>query len=70
MGIISRNPHDVITPEQWQELRERYPDEYVRDVFKALALAPDLEACRALLRGESVPVSRIDRTQARRFARR
>jgi len=43
---------------------------YLRAVQRAIFIARDLETCRALLRGESVPVERLDFEQARRFARR
>ena len=38
--------------------------------YRAICLAKDLDACKALLRGESVPDERIDWEQARRFERR
>ena len=42
-----------------QDRERRLFDEYQRGI-KAMRLAPTLEICRALLRGESVPVSCLD----------
>ena len=38
--------------------------------LKAMALAPTLEICQALLRGEKVPLERLDQEAVRRFWRR
>lgn len=48
-------------------LEERAEDEYLAQVFKAMMLAPSLEVCIALLRGEKVPKSRLDPLQARAY---
>jgi hypothetical protein len=39
-------------------------------LHRAIMLSPDIETCRALLRGESVPVERLDRDQLRRYGLR
>jgi hypothetical protein len=36
-------------------------------IWRAMMLAPCLEVCEALLRGESVPVDRLDLEWLRRF---
>jgi hypothetical protein len=41
-----------------------------RRIWIAMMLAPELETCRALLRGERVPVDRLDPTWLERFGRR
>jgi hypothetical protein len=41
----------------WLESEERRQS---LDFLKAIRLAPTLEVCEALLRGEKVPVSRLD----------
>lgn len=48
------------------ESRElRWPD--AGRLWRAFMLAPSIEVCEALLRGESVPVSRLDPVWVRRF---
>ncbi len=37
---------------------------------RAVLLAPTIETCEALLRGEQVPLDRLDPVQVRRFGRR
>ena len=69
MSIVPKDPNKPITPAMWALLRKRYPDDYMREVAKAMTIAKDLEACRALLRGESVPPERIDWEQAERYGR-
>lgn len=52
------------------QLRARRPENQDRDAIrglKAMALAPDLHLCRALLRGERVHWSRLDPLQAERY---
>jgi hypothetical protein len=39
-------------------------------VWRAIMLARDLETCKALLRGERVPRSRLDPEWVKRFGRR
>lgn len=46
-----------------QELREQ-PDD---DLARALMLAPSLEVFQALLRGEAVPLSKLDARMFRRY---
>jgi hypothetical protein len=70
MSIVPPNPFEPISEEMWAELLRLYPDDYMREVTKAMTIATDLEACKALLRGESVPPERIDWDQARRYGRR
>jgi hypothetical protein len=70
VSIVPQDPYKPITPAHWALLRRRYPDDYMREVEKAMFIATDLEACKALLRGESVPPSRIDWEQAKRFGSR
>jgi hypothetical protein len=36
-------------------------------LWRAFILAPSIEVCEALLRGESVPLSRLDPVWVRRF---
>jgi len=42
----------------------------LRAVWKAMMLAPTLEVCEALLRGESVPLEQLDPEWVKRFGRR
>lgn len=44
--------------------------EATRRLFAAMMLAPTVQVCEALLRGEQVPVDRLDATWLRRFGRR
>lgn len=63
-----RHPPEKRTWWDWEEIarRERESFDEVADaragaeLHKALRLAPTLEVCEALLRGESVPKSRLD----------
>ena len=54
-----REPGGELTPE------ERWPD--TSRLWRAMMLAPSLEVCEALLRGESVPIDRLDPVWVRRF---
>jgi hypothetical protein len=45
-------------------------DEEASRGWRALMLAPTLEICRALLRGESVPVDKLRAEWVARFGRR
>lgn len=67
---MPEDPHQPITLGMQLELRELYPDDYMREVEKAMTIAKDLEACKALLRGETVPPERIDWEQAERYGRK
>jgi hypothetical protein len=42
-----------------------WPD--ARRVWRAMMLAPSIEICEALLRGESVPLDRLDPVWVQRF---
>lgn len=58
---------------EWEEEERRLHDaeaEAWRAVWRALCLAPSLEIFEALLQGETVPLSRLDREWVRRFGRR
>ncbi len=48
---------------------ELVPDELNR-VWRAMMLANDLETCEALIRGETVPIDRLDPDWIARFGRR
>ena len=41
----------------------------LREIWKAIVLSPTLELCEALLRGESVPVERLDCEWVERLGR-
>jgi hypothetical protein len=58
VSIVSRDPHDPITAEQWDALRERWP--HADRIKVAFALASDIDTCAALLRGEPVDPDRLD----------
>lgn len=51
------------------DVRERFAvsSAYDRELTKAVRLAPSLEVCEALLLGEQVPVSRLDREWAKAY---
>ena len=70
MSIVPKDPYVPMTELRWRILRELYPDGYMREVEKAMTVATDIEACEALLRGESVPPERIDWEQARLYGRK
>ena len=59
--MIVREAFEPLTPEQWARLRANYPD--TLRIFVAIQLARDVDACAALLRGEPVDPSRLDRAQ-------
>jgi hypothetical protein len=44
--------------------------EWARACWQAMMLAPSLEVCAALLRGESVPLNALDGEWAARFGKR
>jgi hypothetical protein len=44
---------------------ERWPD--ADRLWRAFMLAPSIEVCEALLRGESVPLDRLDTDWVQRF---
>ena len=41
----------------------------LRETWKAIMLSPTLEVCEALLRGESVPLERLNQEWVERFGR-
>jgi hypothetical protein len=55
----SQEPGGELTPE------ERWPD--TSRLWRAFMLSPSIEVCEALLRGESVPLDRLDPVWVRRF---
>jgi hypothetical protein len=55
-----------VAPPTERELR--WPD--ASRLWRAFMLAPSLEVCAALLRGETVPVDRLDPAWVARFGRR
>jgi hypothetical protein len=62
------------TPLDWAErLVERYRDTRERrqslEILKAVRLAPSLEVCEALLRGEKVHPSRLDTRWVKAYGR-
>lgn len=65
MTVISPDPLDPITVEQWAELERRYPD--ATRIGTAFRLAPTIEVCEAFLRNESVPLDRLDPDWVRRL---
>jgi hypothetical protein len=65
--IVSPNPLVPISELQWRTLRKLYPDDYMREVAKAMAIAKDLETCKSLLRGEGVTADRIDWEAAKNY---
>lgn len=45
------------------------PGTNIRRLWRALILAPRLEVCEALLRGETVPISQLDPVWVKRLQR-
>ncbi len=62
------NAREAIEEEEreWTSLERRRANE----LWRALRLAVDLETFEALVRGESVPLDRLDEVEVRRFGRR
>ena len=58
MSIVPADPHEPISREQWAELEAAWPD--ARRLWRALALAPTIRLCEALLDGEAVPLADLD----------
>lgn len=50
--------------------RDRAERERATDIWKALVVSPTVDICRALLRGESVPIEQLDRVAVARLGRR
>jgi hypothetical protein len=63
------NAADVIELEERQRRLAGPAHETANRIWRAMMLAPSLEVCEALLRGESVPRDRLDREWSRRFGR-
>lgn len=53
-----------------EQARAFLRDDYYHRLWRAIMLAPTLEICRALLRHEHVPISRLDPVWVRRFGLR
>lgn len=68
LEALGRLPYPFVEVHHPLTERER-SNVYIREVFRAMLIARDLETCEALLQGESVPDERIDWEQARRFER-
>ena len=64
------NAHGAVEFDPVRLAAESAERTYWRHVWVAIVISPSLEVCEALLRGESVPVSRLDATQLRRFGLR
>jgi hypothetical protein len=63
-------PHFGALLDELERARSRRRAEEADRGWRAMMLAPTLEICRALLRGECVPVSRLDALWVRRFGLR
>lgn len=57
-----QDAHELL---QLEELHRAYPN--IHRLARAVNLAPTIEACEALLRGETVPLSELDHTQFHRY---
>lgn len=56
--IVTPDPCEPVSAEQWAELRDRFPNAY--RVFVALVLARDIGTCEDLLVGLPVDPDRLD----------
>jgi hypothetical protein len=63
-GNALARPLSQAPPEPFEE------DATAARIWRAIMLAPSLEVCRALLRGETVPLERLDPEWVKRFGRR
>lgn len=66
-------PPDVFvpyTPAHAAALEQKYPHAYTQRIQYALEVSLDLETCAALLRGEPVDPSRLDRQALERLKQR
>jgi hypothetical protein len=61
MSIVPRDPLEPITPEQWAQLREAYPDG--QRLWWALLLARDPDTWAELVAGAAVEPVRLDQAQ-------
>ena len=66
-GIVPKDPHEPITPEMWQALRDAYPN--TERLATAFALALDTDACSDLLAGRPVAPERLDHAEAAKARR-
>jgi hypothetical protein len=66
---IRFDKHGDVTEYELRSTPDGQQAEYERG-FKAMMIAPRLEVCRALLRGEKVPLSSLDPEAVERFWRR
>jgi hypothetical protein len=56
----------IVAPGPWATST----DHQVALLYRAVMLAPNLHTCQALLRGETVPLSRLDQDWVRKLGRR
>jgi hypothetical protein len=56
----------IVAPGPWATST----DAQTAALYKAVMLAPNLPTCQALLRGETVPLSRLDQDWVRKLGRR
>lgn len=64
----AENAEHVIAIEEHERRRRAQTAESW--LYRAVTLAPTIDVCEALLRGEKVPVSRLDPAWARRYGLR
>ena len=55
---------------EFDRARDRVRRDAANRIWKALVLSPTIAICRALLRGESVPLERLDPAAVARLGRR
>jgi aryl-alcohol dehydrogenase-like predicted oxidoreductase len=64
--IVPRNPHEPLTPEMLEALRDAWP--HPERIVVAMRVAGDVDTCAALLRGDPVNPDRLDQ-EGLRWAR-
>lgn len=70
---ITHPPKPGIGPGFWAlvdeilDERDRRRREHANVIWRAIMLAPTVELCEALLRGETVPISMLDPVWVKRF---
>lgn len=57
----------ILLEEAQRRARRTRGDDEIARISRAMALAPTLDVCKALLRGESVPISSLDLHWVRRL---
>ena len=72
---MSDNKHQAITDAQEllqleEQAREQQREDAIYRLGRAVMLAPNIAICEALLRGEHVPISRLDPDWVRRYGLR